>query len=446
MRAVDIIMKKRNGEALSREELAFIISGYIGETIPEYQISALLMAIYFQGMTPEEIGTLTDLMIHSGATMNLTPISRPYVDKHSTGGVGDKVSLILAPLAAACGVSVPMMSGRSLGHTGGTLDKLDAIPGFRTALSPQEFANIIDSCGYAMTGQSKDVVPADRLLYALRDVTGTVESVPLITSSILSKKFAEGADALIFDVKTGSGAFMKDAEAAQELAQSLVRTGAALGKKIVAVRTEMNVPLGEGVGNFLEIEETLALLGAPIAQERTPFGRLGEDLREVTLRLTAWMLVVAGIVSTPEEGEARCREALESGAALEKWEQNVRLQGGDVEAMYAMVGTHRAPVHHTIHAEEGGILKQLDAWRVGMGAVYLGAGRSTAADAVRSDVGFRVLHKPGDTVEKGAGIIEMWGATEDDVERATAVVREGITIGSNPVPRRAMIQEELTAL
>lgn len=446
MRVVDIIMKKRNGDALSREELAFIISGYIGESIPEYQISALLMAIYFQGMTPEETGTLTDLMIHSGATMNLTSIPRPYVDKHSTGGVGDKVSLILAPLAAACGVSVPMMSGRSLGHTGGTLDKLDAIPGFRTALSPQEFANIIDSCGYAMTGQSKEVVPADRLLYALRDVTGTVESVPLITSSILSKKFAEGADALIFDVKTGSGAFMKDAEAAQELAQSLVHTGAALGKKIVAVRTEMNVPLGERVGNFLEIEETLALLGAPIAQDRTPFGRCGEDLREVTLRLTAWMLVVAGIVSTPEEGEARCREALESGAALEKWEQNVRLQGGDVAVMYSMVGTHRAPVHHTICAEESGILAQLDAWRVGMGTVYLGAGRSTAADTVRSDVGFRVLHKPGDTVEKGAGIIEMWGATEDDVERATAAVREGITIGSNPMPRRVMIQEELTAL
>jgi pyrimidine-nucleoside phosphorylase len=446
MRAVDIIMKKRNGAVLSREELSFMISGYISESIPEYQISALLMAIYFQGMSPEEIGTLTDLMIHSGETMKLTAIPRPYVDKHSTGGVGDKVSLILAPLAAACGVSVPMMSGRSLGHTGGTLDKLDAIPGFRTALSPGEFAEIIDSCGYAMTGQSRDVVPADRLLYALRDVTGTVESVPLITSSILSKKFAEGADALIFDVKSGSGAFMKSVEEAHGLAQSLVRTGSALGKKIVAVQTAMDVPLGERVGNFLEIEETLALLGAPAAREHTPFSRLGEDLREVTLRLTAWMLVVAGIVATPEEGESRCLEALENGSALKKWEQNVRLQGGDLAAMYKMVGTHRAPIHHTIIAEKSGTLQQLDAWHVGMGAVYLGAGRSTAADAVRSDVGFRVLHKPGDTVQKGEGIIEMWGVTDDDVQRATATVTEGIVIGSNPVHRVAMIQEELTAL
>jgi pyrimidine-nucleoside phosphorylase len=433
MRASDIIVKKRDGAALTREEIAFIVHGYVEGTIPEYQVSALLMAILFQGMTPEETGILTREMIASGRTIDLSSLSGPFVDKHSTGGVGDKVSLILAPLAAACGARVPMMSGRSLGHTGGTLDKLESIPGYRTDLSPARFAEIIGACGFAMTGQSRDVVPADRQLYALRDVTGTVESVPLITSSILSKKFAEGADALVFDVKTGSGAFMKTPERARVLAQSLVDTGASLGKKIVAVLTRMDVPMGAKVGNFLEVEETLALLRAPAALDTVPADGRSDDLMEVTLRLTAWMLVAVGLVRDVDAGLDRCRTALEDGSALALWEQNVQLQGGDVEETYRRLGSWRAPETVDIPAEEEGILQEIDAYATGMGSVYLGVGRSTAEDTVQPDVGFELLRKPGDRVTRGEPIMRAWGHSAEALEQAVATVRRGITIAPDAV-------------
>jgi len=343
MRALDIIVKKRSGEALTQEEISFLIRGYVDGTIPEYQVSAFLMAVFFAGMTPEETGFLTREMIASGETIDLSSLKTSFVDKHSTGGVGDKVSLILAPVAAACGVHVPMMSGRSLGHTGGTLDKLESIPGYRTDLSPRRFAEIIGSCGFAMTGQSRDVVPADRQLYALRDVTGTVESVPLITSSILSKKFAEGADALVFDVKTGPGAFMKTPEAARELATSLVDAGGSLGKKIV---------------------ESLALVGCPAAMERVPADRRSDDLMAVTLRLTAWMLVADGKADSVAEGEDLCRKAIADGSAWERMEQNIRLQNGDVEAMIAALGTLRAPVSGVVAASASGVIGGMDAYRM----------------------------------------------------------------------------------
>lgn len=452
MRILDVVLKKRGGGELTEEEISHVVQGYVDGSIPDYQVSAFLMAVFFQGMSPRETGILTRCMIASGVTMDLPPRSEGvYVDKHSTGGVGDKVSLVLAPLAAACGAAVPMMSGRSLGHTGGTLDKLESIPGYRTTLSPQDFARIIGTCGFAMTGQSREVVPADRQLYALRDVTGTVESVPLITSSILSKKFAEGADALVFDVKCGSGAFMKNREEAVALARSLVDTGADLGKKIVAVLTDMSVPLGEKVGNFLEIEETLAVLRAPAARDAVPLGGNAGDLVNVTLRLTAWMLVAAGLAKDPEEGMARCREALEDGTALKRWEENVQLQGGDPAQVYRMLGSHRAPVAAQITAQRDGVITHLDAWRVGMGAVYLGAGRSAAGDSVRSDVGFHIHFKPGDTVRRGDVLLDLWGAAEGAVEQAIATVEEGITISDAMPPAGgwhpdAMILEELTSL
>ncbi len=447
MRASDIIVKKRERGVLSREEIAFIVRGYVDGSIPEYQVSALLMAIFFQGMTPEETGFLTREMIDSGETMDLSTVPGPFVDKHSTGGVGDKVSLILAPIAAACGVRVPMMSGRSLGHTGGTLDKLESIPGFRTDLTPTRFAEIIGSCGFAMTGQSREVVPADRQLYALRDVTGTVESVPLITSSILSKKFAEGADALVFDVKTGPGAFMKSRDDARELAQSLVDTGAGLGKKIVAVLTRMEVPLGAKVGNFLEVEESLALLRAPAALDRVPVDERSDDLLEVTLRLTAWMLVAAGAARSVEDGLERCRGVLDSGDALSRWEENTRLQGGDVEETYRRLGTWRAPETTEITAVRDGVLTGLDAFAVGMGSVYLGVGRSKATDDVLPDVGFEVLRKPGSMVRRGEPILRAWGHSESALARAVDRVQEGITIEDrSPGDDRGMILEEITAL
>ncbi|HOX33997.1 MAG TPA: thymidine phosphorylase, partial [Spirochaetales bacterium] len=284
MRAVDIIMKKRGGAELAREEIAFVVKGYVDGSIPEYQVSAWLMAVFFRGMSPRETADLTELMLRSGKTMDLSGIAGPFVDKHSTGGVGDKVSLILAPLVAACGVKVPMMSGRALGHTGGTLDKLESIPGYRTGLSEADFRAFIQADGFAMTGQTAEIVPADKKLYALRDVTATVESIPLITASILSKKVAEGSEALVFDVKSGPGAFMKTVADAEALARSLVSTGTAMGKRIVGVITDMTEPLGRMVGNFLEIEETLDCLE----------GRGPEDLMEVTMRLSAWMLVAGG--------------------------------------------------------------------------------------------------------------------------------------------------------
>lgn len=449
MRALDLIVKKRNGESLSQEEISFLIRGYVDGSIPEYQVSAFLMAVFFAGMTPEETGYLTREMIDSGETIDLSSLSGTFVDKHSTGGVGDKVSLILAPLAAACGAQVPMMSGRSLGHTGGTLDKLESIPGYRTDLSPERFAEIIGSCGFAMTGQSREVVPADRQLYALRDVTGTVESVPLITSSILSKKFAEGADALVFDVKTGPGAFMKTPEAARTLATSLVDTGRSLGKKIVAVLTRMDSPLGAKVGNFLEVEESMALLGCPAAIERVPTDHRSDDLMAVTLRLTAWMLVANGNAGSVAEAEEMCRAAIADGSAWARMEQNIRLQGGDPDAMVERLGTWRAPVAGEVAAPGDGTLTGMDAYRVGMGGVYLGAGRNKADDDVYGDVGFEILKKPGDTVRRGEPVLRVWGHRDEDVRRAIETVTAGITVGDaadTGATGTDMILEELSTL
>ncbi len=453
MRALDIIVRKRQGEVLSQDEISFLVRGYVEGAIPEYQVSAFLMAVFFAGMTPEETGYLTREMIDSGRTIDLAALQTTFVDKHSTGGVGDKVSLILAPLAAACGAHVPMMSGRSLGHTGGTLDKLESISGYRTDLTPERFAEIIGECGFAMTGQSSDVVPADRQLYALRDVTGTVESVPLITSSILSKKFAEGADALIFDVKTGPGAFMKTQEDARELATSLVNTGKSLGKQVVAVLTRMDSPLGSKVGNFLEVEESMALLGCPAAMERVPADHRSDDLMAVTLRLTAWMLVADGKAASVAEAEERCRSAIADGSAWNAMERNIRLQGGDPDRMIADFGTLRAPVSTQVTAPRGGTITGMDAYRVGMGGVYLGAGRNKADDDVYSDVGFEILRKLGSSVAAGDPILTVWGHSQEAVDQAVATVSEGITIeeaagdadsGQAPIP--AMILEEISSL
>ncbi|MFQ3621407.1 MAG: thymidine phosphorylase, partial [Spirochaetales bacterium] len=311
MRAVDIIRKKRDGEELGEEELRFLIGGCLEGAIPEYQISAWLMAVFFRGMSDRETAHLTKIMIESGETLDLSGLEGPFVDKHSTGGVGDKVSLILAPLVACFGIRIPMMSGRSLGHTGGTLDKLEAIPGYQIARDPQEFRKILQQVGYAMTGQSEKIVPADRVLYALRDVTATVESIPLITASILSKKFAEGADSLVFDVKCGDGAFMKTLTEAEALAHSLVHTGRGLNRKVVTVITNMDEPLGRMVGNFLEAEESALCL-----QGHTE-GR--EDLMEVTLRLCSWMLVAGGKAKNVDEGICLCRAMLNTGEPYKRF-------------------------------------------------------------------------------------------------------------------------------
>ncbi|MCE1196052.1 thymidine phosphorylase [bacterium] len=435
MRAVDIIMKKRLGQALDEGEIRFVIDGYVAGAIPEYQVSALLMAIFFRGMSPAETAVLTAAMLESGDRMDLSGIPGPFVDKHSTGGVGDKISLPLAPIVAACGVKVPMMSGRALGHTGGTLDKLESIPGYRTGLDLAAFRAGIAADGFAMTGQTERVVPADKKLYALRDVTATVESIPLITASILSKKVAEGAEGLVFDVKSGPGAFMKTFGDAKALADSLVRTGTAMGKRIVALITDMAEPLGLTVGNFFEIEETLDCLE----------GRGPRDVMDLVLRLGAWMLIVGGAASTPEEGEARCRQAVASGEALKRFHANVARQGGDLAALAKLRGTWRSPHRAELRAESAGFIASIDAWKIGLAGVHLGVGRNTTADKVYPDVGFIFEKKKGDRVERGGLVARVYGKDEESLKPAMELARAALAVSPGAPAAAPLVLEELSA-
>lgn len=425
MRAVDIIMKKRGsllnkgGEQLNREEIEFLINGYVNGSIPDYQVSSWLMAVFFNGMSFKETACLTDVMLHSGDTIDLTDLHGPFVDKHSTGGVGDKISLPLAPITAACGLTVPMMSGRALGHTGGTLDKLEAIDGYRVGLEVNEFKSILQKTGFAMTGQTEKIVPADRLLYALRDVTGTVESIPLITASILSKKAAEGSDALVFDVKFGNGAFMKTPEAAQELAESLVKTAQSMGKKSAALLTNMNTPLGMKIGNFLEIEETLDCLE----------GKGPEDVMELTYALGALMLVLGGKASTEEEGIERCKVAVQSGRAMELFLANVREQGGDDKALLSQRNVRRSPFKRTIEAAQDGFLS-IHAYKTGLAGVNLGVGRNRTDEKVCPDAGIILHAREGCFVKKGQLIMEVFGKNEECFEQAVPLLEDALSYSS----------------
>ena len=435
MRAVDILMKKRAGETLTEAEIRFIIDGYVKGEIPDYQISALLMAIFFRGMTAKETAILTETMLDSGDRMDLSGIPGPFVDKHSTGGVGDKISLPLAPMVAACGVKVPMMSGRALGHTGGTLDKLESIPGYRTSLELSEFRKGLIEDGFAMTGQTARVVPADKKLYALRDVTATVESIPLITASILSKKVAEGADGIVFDVKCGSGAFMKTYNDARALASSLVATGTAMGKRVVAVLTDMSQPLGYKVGNFLEIEETLDCLE----------GKGPQDVMELTFRLGAWMLVLGGAAETIEEGRARCEEAISSGAALERFYRNVVRQGGNVGEMLKRRGSWRSDFARELKAENDGYIESIDALDIGLAGVYLGVGRNRTEDNVSPTAGFIFEKKRGNLVKKGDRIAIAYGKDEASLDSAMALARKAVSISKEAPQPLSLVIEEITA-
>lgn len=436
MRAVDIIMKKRSGGELSREELALLVRGYVSGEVPDYQVSAWLMAVCFQGMSPRETADLTELMLTSGKVMDLSGIAGPFVDKHSTGGVGDKVSLVLAPMVAACGVKVPMMSGRALGHTGGTLDKLESIPGYRTNLAEAAFRAGLAADGFAMTGQTAEIVPADKKLYALRDVTATVESVPLITASILSKKVAEGAEALVFDVKCGPGAFMKTPQDARALADSLVRTGTALGKRIAAVITDMTEPLGLKVGNFFEVEESIDCLE----------GSGPADLMEITYRLGAWMLVAGGKAKDIDEGARACERAIESGKALELFMDNVRRQGGDAERMAALRGAWRSPHSYELCAPAAGYVAGIDAYKIGLAGVNLGVGRNKTTDPVYPDVGLVFEKKVGDVVAPGDRICSVYGKDEESLAASRPLVEAAIGYSERRAAARPLVIEELSAL
>ena len=436
MRAIDIIVKKRGfrsipSEELTRDEIDFFVKEYVRGAIPDYQVAALLMAIYFNGMTPRETAALTEAMLYSGKRFDFSELNCTCVDKHSTGGVGDKISIPLAPIVAACGAKVPMMSGRALGTTGGTLDKLESIDGYRTNLSEKEFKTFVAENGYAMTGQTAEVVPADKLLYALRDVTGTVESVPLITSSILSKKIAEGSDALVFDVKCGSGAFMKTEAEATELARSLVFTGTEMGKKIIAVITDMSEPLGKKMGNFLEIEESVELLE----------GNAPPDVTELTLQLAARMLLLSGLVSSTEEGCKKATEAISSGRALACFYKNVEQQGGNLQKLKSDLGKRRSPFTQTIKADASGYIENIDAMKIGTAGVYLGVGRNKTSDSVCFDAGIIFEKKSGDEVKKGDVIMQVFGKDEKSIAEALRYITESVSYSAKkPKPKSQILK------
>jgi pyrimidine-nucleoside phosphorylase len=433
MRAVDVIMRKRDGRALSRDEIRFFVEGVTAGSLPDYQASALLMAIVLRGMTADETAWLTDAMVHSGIRVDLSRIPGVKVDKHSTGGVGDKTSLVLAPLAAACGVPVPMMSGRGLGHTGGTLDKLEAIPGFRVNLSLEQMQSALARAGCAMIGQTAQIAPADKKLYALRDVTGTVESIPLISASIMSKKIAEGIDALVLDVKTGSGAFMKTEADSRRLAESLVSIGNASGVKTEAVITAMESPLGAAVGNALEVVECIDVLK----------GRGPADLIEVSIELTARMLVLGRVASDRADAERRARDAIASGAGLERFRQIVEVQGGDPRVVDDYGRLPHVPDREVVTADRSGYVGRVDAELVGRASVALGAGRDRVEDAIDPAVGIMVTAKPGDAVSAGAPILELHYRDRSRLERALALARGAIAIQDDRPDVRPLLVAEV---
>jgi pyrimidine-nucleoside phosphorylase len=391
MRAVDIIRKKRDGRELSREEIAFLVEGATRERIPDYQLSAWLMAVVWRGMSGAELAALTDAMLHSGEVLDLSRMAGAKVDKHSTGGVGDKTSLVLAPLAAAGGLRVPMISGRGLGHTGGTLDKLESIPGFDVNLSLAEFRQVLETCGCAMIGQTPEIAPADKRLYALRDVTATVESPYLICASIMSKKLAEGIEGLVLDVKTGDGAFMKRQEDAEYLAELMVETGERMGTKTVALITDMDQPLGRAIGNALEVEECIEV----------SHGRGPEDLRELCVELAAWMLVLGEKTGSAEQGRKLAEELIASGAAREKFREMIGLQRGDARIVDEPQRLPRAKRRETTTAERSGYLTSIRCEQMGVASMMLGGGREKKEDAIDPAAGIMLAKKVGDAVTAG---------------------------------------------
>jgi len=434
VRAVDIIRKKRDGQALNRAEIDAFVQGVTNRSWPEYQASALLMAICLRGMSAEETAALTRAMVHSGEKLNLSDLPGPKVDKHSTGGVGDKTSLILAPLASACGVIVPMMSGRGLGHTGGTLDKLEAIPGFRVGLSLPEFRAALAKVGCALIGQTAEIAPADKILYALRDVTATVESIPLITGSIMSKKIAEGIDALVMDVKCGRGAFMKTRDDARRLAQALVETGTANGVRTSALLTAMDVPLGRAVGNALEVIECLETLK----------GRGPPDLEALSVTLAARMVYLGAAAPTLEDAATKVKAALSSGRGLEKFRQIVEQQGGDGRSVDDYRRLPAAPKRVAVPAERSGYVTDLDAERIGRATMILGAGRDRVEDAIDPGVGALVLIPLGAEVRAGDPILELHYRDESRLAGAREMLAQAIVIADEPRPQPPQILETIT--
>lgn len=434
MRMYDIILKKRNGGALSEEEIREMVREYTDGGIPDYQMAAFLMAVYFRGMTDEETAVLTDAMAHSGDTIDLSALPGVKVDKHSTGGVGDKTTMIVAPVVAACGCVIAKMSGRGLGHTGGTVDKLESIPGMQVSLSQEEFLRVATETGIAVTGQSGNLTPADKKLYALRDVTATVESIPLIASSIMSKKLAAGSDCILLDVKTGSGAFMKTVADAVELAQKMVAIGEHNGRRTAALITNMDIPLGRQIGNALEVEEAVRVLS----------GTGPKDLTEVCLALAAELLCLAG-KGTRAACLEQARRAINSGAALERLAAMVKAQGGDERCVYEPERLGRAPYSLEIKAPADGYLTKMDTAGIGIAAMMLGAGRETKESGLDYLAGILLEKKTGDAVRSGETIARLLASEEHRFADAQRQFLQCVTIGPEPPQPEPLVYACVTA-
>ncbi len=422
MRAVDVIIKKSERQELAREEIDFFIQGFNRGDIPDYQVSAWAMAVLLNGMTPRETTDLTLALANSGQILDLSQVVEIAVDKHSTGGVGDKTTLVVEPVVSACGLPVGKMSGRGLGFSGGTLDKMESIPGYRTDLSTEEFINQLRAEGLVLTGQSADLAPADGKLYALRDVTGTVQSIPLIASSVMSKKIAGGAQAIVLDVKVGLGAFMQSLEAARELAERMVAIAHLAGRKAVALLSDMNQPLGEAVGNALEVKEAIETLqgGGP------------EDFREHCLVVAGHMLALGGIAGDAEAGKALARRALEDGRGWERFKRLVAAQGGDVRYVEQTELLPAAAVVETVPAPRSGYLNGIHARIVGETAVLLGAGRAQKGDRIDHSVGIMIHHKVGDRLEAGQPLFTVHARSEAGLDTARAALLEAHTWSEDP--------------
>jgi pyrimidine-nucleoside phosphorylase len=438
LHAVDLIRKKRDGEELTGDEIRFLVEGASRETIPEEQLSAWLMAVFLRGLSLGELDTLATAMRFSGEVLDARGLGRKTVDKHSTGGVGDKTSFLVAPIAAAAGLIDPMISGRALGHTGGTLDKLESIPGYRTGLSLDEMRKVLEQCGASIVGQTKNLVPADRKLYSLRDRTATVENPYLICASIMSKKLASGLDALVIDVKTGSGAFLRNEQDAQFLAALMVETGERAGTRTVAVMTDMSQPLGRFAGNWVEIAESMALLRG----RRDP---LSEDLREVSLILAGWMIYLGGIAASAEAGRIMAEEKLSNGSALEVFRSMVAAQGGDLKALDAELEFHRPKFRRAFRATRSGYFVAADNTKIGWAVQRLGAGRERAGEPVEAHAGLEMHVKLGAKIEAGQPLATLFAEDEARFEEPEMLLAEALTIGDAPASVPRLIGEIISA-
>ncbi|NUQ81444.1 MAG: thymidine phosphorylase [Bacteroidetes bacterium] len=433
MNPVELILKKRSGAELTPDEIGWLILSYSAGHIPEYQMSAFLMAVFFRGMTDRETVHLTRCMMESGVVLDLSDSPGIKVDKHSTGGVGDKVSIILAPMVAACGVPVPMISGRGLGHTGGTLDKLESIPGFSTQMGLDEYRAQLKRLGTVLIGQTRDLAPVDKELYGLRDVTGTVESIPLIAGSIMSKKLAEGIDALVLDVKSGKGAFMKTEADARQLAERLVSIGQGFGKTTVAWLTRMDEPLGWQVGNWLEIRECIDCLN----------GADGGDLMELTYLLGGTMLVLGGKAGTQQEGESLCREAIRSGKAMDVLIRVTEAQHGDSSYLKNPAKRGQAPVQVQVTADQEGYITGIDAGEVGMTGIMLKAGRMRKEDPIDPLTGMTLHRKTGESVKKGDALFTIHAASDDGLDSIISRLRNTVSIGHHQPEKRPLVIDRI---